>query len=369
MKITVIRPGELGTAERACWHSFQRAVPGLDNPFLSPEFSVAVGRQRPQARVGVLCEGTEIVGFFPFERRRFGVGVPIAAGVNDCQGLVCAPGLTWDPGELLKVCGLAVWEFDHLVDPQPSFAPYLGNRRPSPIMDLSGGFEAYHSLLRARSSRFRSDLPRRRRMLARQVGEPRFVLAEPDRRLLHTVLGWKSAQYVRTGALDLFSRSWLPRLLHDLLDVNVDGFAGMLSMLYAGEQPIAGHFQLRFDGVLAGWFPAYDPRFAKYAPGLQHHLDTAAAAATAGIRHIELGKGAMDYKALLANAELLVGEGRVVRSRAMATLRSARQASMRRLRAAVVTHPAVYRCAYRIRKAHSAVDSALRRQLGQLNET
>lgn len=369
MKIAVIRPGELGPIEHARWRSFQRAAPGLDNPFLSPEFSVAVGRQRPQARVAVLSEGAEIVGFFPFERRRLGVGVPIAAGVNDCQGLIHAPGLLWNPGELLKVCGLAIWEFDHLVDGQPSFRPYLGSRRPSPIMDMSGGFEAYHALLRARSSRFRSDLPRRRRMLAREVGEPRFVLAEPDRRLLRTVLAWKSAQYVRTGALDLFSRSWLPRLLRDLLDVNTDGFAGMLSVLYAGEEPIAGHFQLRFDGVLAGWFPAYDPRFAKYAPGLQHHLDTAQAAATAGIRHIELGKGAMDYKALLANGELVVGEGRVVRSRAVGALRSARQASVRRLRAVVVTHPTVYRCADRIRKAHSAVDSTLRRQLGQLNGT
>jgi len=369
MKITVIRPGELGAAEHARWHSFQRAVPGLDNPFLSPEFSVAVGRQRPRARVAVLSEGTEVVGFFPFERRRLGVGVPIAAGVNDCQGLVHAPGLIWNPGELLKVCGLAIWEFDHLVDRQSSFVPYLGNRRPSPIMDLSGGFDAYHELLRVRSSRFRSDLPRRRRMLAREIGEPRFVFAEPDRRLLRTVLAWKSAQYVRTGAPDLFSRSWLSRLLQELLDVNADGFAGVLSMLYAGEEPIAGHFQLRFDGVLAGWFPAYDPRFAKYAPGLQHHLETAKAAAAAGIRHIELGKGAMDYKALLANGELTVGEGRVVRSRAVAALRAVREASVRRLHAVVMAHPPVYWCADRIRKAHSAVDSALRRQLGQLSES
>ena len=27
------------------------------------------------------------MGFFPFERRRFGVGVPLGAGMNDCQGL------------------------------------------------------------------------------------------------------------------------------------------------------------------------------------------------------------------------------------------------------------------------------------------
>jgi CelD/BcsL family acetyltransferase involved in cellulose biosynthesis len=341
----------------------------LDNPFLSPEFSIAVGRQRPRARVAVLSEGAEIVGFFPFERRRLGVGVPIAAGFNDCHGLVHAPGLDWSPGELLEACGLSMWEFDHLVDRQCPFEPYLARRRPSPTIELAGGFDTYHRQLRARSSRFRADLPRRRRMLAREVGEPRFVFAEPDGHLLDTVLAWKSAQYVRTGAADLFSRPWLARLLDELYATDSDGFAGVLSMLYAGDTPIAGHFQLRFDGVLAGWFPAYDPRFGKYAPGLQHHLDTARVAASAGIRHIELGKGAMGYKELLANGERVVGEGRVVRSRALAALRTARRTPVRRLRAVVVAHPPLHHLADRVRRRHSALDSALRHGVARLGRS
>jgi hypothetical protein len=116
MKITVVHPGELGQCELARWRSIQRATPSLANPLLSPEFTVAVGRLRSRAPVAVLFDGPEIVGFFPFERRALRYGVPIGAGHNDCQGLVHLADLDWDPLELLRACGLAVWEFDHLVD-------------------------------------------------------------------------------------------------------------------------------------------------------------------------------------------------------------------------------------------------------------
>ena len=367
MKITTIRPNELGPDEFARWHGFQRAVPGLDNPFLSPEFTVAVGEESLAARVAVLSDGDEIVGFFPFERRRWGVGVPIGAYVNDCQGLVHAPGTDWDPEEVLRACGLTVWEFDHLVDPQPPLTPHLDGRWPAPIIDLSTGFDDYETVLRGRSSRFTSDLPRRMRMLGREIGEPRFELAASEHGLLDTVLAWKSAQYVRTGAPDLLARPWLPRLLRRLLATEHDGFAGILSVLYAGDRPVAGHLQLRFDRVLAGWFPAYDPRLGKYAPGLQHHLETARAAATEGVRHIELGKGGEDYKALLANGTLMVGTGQVARSRLLASARAACRAPVRGLRQVVVGTPVLYRWAYRARKVHSAADSALRRRLDTMS--
>lgn len=44
MKISVVRPGELGPAEVSAWHAMQRSDPAQRNPFLSPEFAAAVGR-------------------------------------------------------------------------------------------------------------------------------------------------------------------------------------------------------------------------------------------------------------------------------------------------------------------------------------
>ena len=124
MKITVVHPSELGPSELATWRTILRATPSLANPFLAPEFTVAVGGLRSQARVGVLIDGQKIVGFFPFERRSFGYGVPICARLNNCEGVVHLPGLEWDPQELLRACGLTVWEFGHLVDGQTPLERY-----------------------------------------------------------------------------------------------------------------------------------------------------------------------------------------------------------------------------------------------------
>jgi len=76
VNVDVVRPDELGEAELGQWRAFQAATPSLHNPFLSPEFTITVGRFRPRTRVGVLTDGGDVVGFFPFERAALGRGLP-----------------------------------------------------------------------------------------------------------------------------------------------------------------------------------------------------------------------------------------------------------------------------------------------------
>jgi CelD/BcsL family acetyltransferase involved in cellulose biosynthesis len=361
MKITVVHPNELGRAELARWRSIQRATPSLANPFLSPEFTVAVGRLRSQARVGVLFDGPQIVGFFPFERRGLGYGVPIGAALNDCQGLVHLPNLECDPQELLRACDLAVWDFDNLVDGQEFFGPYEKARAPSPIMDLSAGFDPFLEQLRQRKSKFR-ELSRRRSKLAREVGEVRFVFDSRDSRALRTVMAWKSAQYLRTGWADRFARPGIVQLLEHLHDTRTEYFSGVLSMLYAGDEPVAGHFGLRTDRVMAHWFPAYDTGFRNYGPGLIMNLGLAEGACAASVDHIDMGPGAEEYKQWFRNRDLVVAQGRVVRRSPEAALHWVRRASTERLHLAVEQHPSLHRAAQRVRAGYVRVESALRRR-------
>ena len=78
----------VGPDEIAAWHQMQKATPALADPFLAPEYAMAVGRFRPRSRVAVLTDGQSIVGFFPFEERRLGTGVPISGWLSACQGVV-----------------------------------------------------------------------------------------------------------------------------------------------------------------------------------------------------------------------------------------------------------------------------------------
>ncbi len=309
MPISVVRPAELGAAEINRWRSFQDRTDLLANPFLSPDFAIAVGRHRPGARVAVLYNGPDITGFLPFERRGLGLGTPIAAGLTDLQGLVHAPGADWDPRALLKACGVSAWQFDHLVASQKPFERYQHALMPSPVIDLTQGYDTYYKALKTRSSKFVSTTGRKGRKLDREVGSLRFVLDSRDVTDMHTLMAWKSDQYQRTGRLDRFTQPWIVELLEDLLETRNEHFSGLLSMLYAGDVPVAAHFGVRFGRTLSYWFPAYNTRFNVYSPGLLHTMRLVEGAEAQGIGLIDLGKGYKRYKEELKTYDFTVAEG------------------------------------------------------------
>ncbi len=360
LSIDVVHPSELDDSARDRWRVIQRAAPGLDNPFLSPEFTVAVGRFRPDARVAILSDSTGMAGFFPFERRLSGVGLPIAAGLTDCQGLVHVPGTEIDPKALLRACRLAVFEFDHLVAGQPFFEPFTTHRAASPVMDLGDGYESYQAQLRANSPKFLKTTLYKARKLGRDAGELRFAYDVRDHGELHRLMAWKSEQYRRTGRTDRFARPWIVRLADHLLDLDGDGFSAAFSMLYAGEAAVAGHFGLRTERVLVGWFPSYDTRYSRYSPGLAMHLRLAEAAAAAGIQYIDMGKGTREYKDALKSRELTVGEGRVTRPSPVTLAHWATTAPVQGVRRLVLTHPPLLRAANRVLGYYGRLTKAAR---------
>ncbi len=358
MRISVARPAELGPAEVAAWQEMQRSDPAQRNPFLSPEFAAAVGRHRPGARVAVLSEGGDIAGFFPFEKHRLGVGLPIGAGLTDCQGVVHAAGFGWDARDLLRGCGLAVFHFDHLAADQESFRRAMMATAPSPVIDLADGFPAYHAKLAVKSPQFLRDVARRARKLGREAGPLRHEADCRDLTALRTLMAWKSDQYRRTGRSDRFAQPWIVGLIDDLFGAQGDHFSGRLSVLYAGETPVAAHFGLRSGPVLAHWFPAYDTGFHRCSPGLIQHLQMIEEGAQSGITLIDMGKGAKRYKETLKTSDIFVAEGSVT---GRSPLALAHQAHIRPAQWAVRTiraHPSLYQPADRLLRRYGQLRTA-----------
>jgi CelD/BcsL family acetyltransferase involved in cellulose biosynthesis len=352
VRVLLCRPDELGPNEIAAWQSMQRSTASLANPFLSPEFALAVGRFRPGARVAVLYDGQSIAGFFPFERRRLGAGVPICGWPGTlCQGLVHAPGADWDPHELLRGCGLSVWQFDHLVAGQKPFERYQAAMAPSPVMDLSDGFASYHAQLTAKSPRFSKDLARRTRNLARDGGELRFVTDSHDASLLRTLMAWKSEQYRRMAAIDRFDRPWVVGLLETLHGTAGPHVSGVLSAAYAGDQPVAAQFGMRSGRVFAGWFTAYDRRFAKYSPGLIQFMQMAESLAADGVDTIDLGEGAAAYKERLKTYDSFVARGIVTGRSVLAAAHRAGLNAAEWAGRAAYRHPRLYHGTRYVRNA------------------
>ncbi|MEU7060782.1 GNAT family N-acetyltransferase [Streptomyces sp. NPDC046197] len=362
MDISVYRPGELSAADRAAWTAMQSKAhlhgsEQLANPFLAPQFTLAVGRCRRGVRVAVVREDGDPAAFFPFMRTAAGVGRAVGLGVSDAQGMVHRPGFTWEARELLRACGLAVWEFDHLVTGQEPFEAGASGTFPSPVMDVDQGYDVYLSRLRAQSPKFtRSTLAKERR-LGRDTGSVRYVHDERDPDVLRMLMAWKSGQYRRTGRSDRFAHEWITRLVTQLFHTRSDSFAGILSVLYADGRPVAAHFGLRTERVLACWFPAYDPAYAKYSPGLILHLRMAEAAAADGVAHLDLGRGKKEYKDSLKTRELMVSEGLVTRRHPIAAGHRARRAPVRALRNTVLSRPELFEPADRILKRMGKIRS------------
>jgi CelD/BcsL family acetyltransferase involved in cellulose biosynthesis len=362
--IDVYRPGELSAADRAAWTAMQSKAhlhgsPELANPFLSPEFALAVGRHRRGVRIAVLREDGEPAAFFPHQRTAAGVGRAIGLGLSDAQGLVHRPGLDWDAHELLRACGLAVWEFDHLVAGQAPFAAGATGTFPSPVMDFEQGYEAYLARLRSRSPQFVRSTLAKGRKLAREIGEVRYVHDERDPAALRTLMDWKSAQYRRTGRSDRFAHDWIIQLVRRLFHTRSETFSGLLSVLYADGRPVAAHFGLRTERVLVCWFPAYDPAYARYSPGLLLHLRMAEASAADGLAYLDLGRGEKQYKNSLKTRELQVSEGWVTRRHPVALGHRARRAPARALRNVVVSRPELFGPADRLLRRAGRIRSVV----------
>jgi CelD/BcsL family acetyltransferase involved in cellulose biosynthesis len=358
MRISIVRPRDLGTSDLDQWRVLQGADPAFDSPFLSPEFTIAVGALQDRVRVAVLHDGPDVVGFLPFERHPMGIGMPVAAGLTDAQGLVHAKDLEIDPHQLIKACDLAVFEFDHLIPGQPLLQPGH-TRHPSPIIDLRDGYASYIEAIKLRSGKTYRSTAYKTRKLQRDVGPIHHDYATTDLAPLHTLLGWKTDQYRRTGRTDRFARPWIVELVERLLATDTEHFGGVLDMLYVDGEPVAGHFGVRTGTTLAGWFPAYDTSYAKYSPGLIHHLAMAERAAAAGIQIIDMGRGEKEYKEKLKNGEYEVAEGRIARPSAGAGVHWMLRVPARKARGTVLSNPALRNTADRVLKTFGRLRTSI----------
>jgi CelD/BcsL family acetyltransferase involved in cellulose biosynthesis len=332
----------------------RRAQRHLASPWLAPEFAIEVGEVRDDARVAVISDGNDVVGFLPFEAAGFRTGRPIAAWVSLAQGVVHSPGVVFDRRELLKGCGIDAFEFEYLVGGQPWFADE--ENKQAMLLDLESGYDAYVKFFRESSPKSFKTIQYKERKLGRDVGTVTYEYDSRDPGQFALLLKWKSDQYRRIGRADRTAEGWVAELVERLRDLRTDDFQAPVSVLSVDDRPVAAHFGLVSDDVMAGWFPAYDPEFGSYSPGLIHHLRLVEAAAARGVRHIDTGT-AGDYKQTICNGTLPLSEGVAHRPSAGAAVHWLRRTPARRARQFVLDSPRLYGMADRVLKTYGRLRS------------
>ena len=322
LRIELLRPSSLAAVHWQRWSQIQAAEPALDSPYFRPEFTQAVAKVRRDVEVAVMMEGSEAVGFFPFQRGPLNIGKPVGGKLSDYHGVIARSTTPIDAAELLRACRLAGWDFDHLVAAQPSFESFVTARGESPYLDLSQGYEAYAAERRAAGSEEIKNVSRKLRKCEREQGPITFELDSSDESVLDLLMQWKAAQLRQSGLMDIFAFPWTVALLKNIHRNWGEKFSGMLSVLRLGERPISIMFSLRARSVVHSWIFAYDKELSPYSPGSILLLKMAEAAQQHGISKIDLGKGTERYKLSMASAGIPLWEGTVGRSSPALWLRS-----------------------------------------------
>ena len=311
MKVTVVPGGELARDQVARWSAIQAATPSLASPYFAPEFTQVTAATREDVEVAMLEDDAGVLGFFPFQRGRSGVGQPVGGRMSDFQGVIAPEAATWDGQGLVRACGLSAWRFDHLVASQGPMRRFHWDEAPSPYLDVSGGFEAYRQQRRQAGSKEIEKILYEARKAERRVGPLRFELHTPDDAVFGTLLRWKAQQYRATGQPDMTAVPWVVRFLDRLRHERGEGFSGLLSALHLGDRLAAVHLGMRSPTVLHYWLPAYDPELAAFSPGQLLLVELARAVASQGVLRIDLGKGEEPYKTRLMSGAIPVAEGAV----------------------------------------------------------
>ena len=309
------------------WRTIASNTAAYHSPYFTPEFTQAVRAVRNDVRVVVIENGDRVVGFFPYQRNVWGIGAPVGGPLSDYHGVVAAPGSEWDVQALMVAAGLSVWAFDHLAGETTKFAPYISESADSPQADLSRGYDEYVEARRASGSDFITKTEATARRLARDVGQVIFNLHEPTKVVLGQLAKWKSQQYRRAGIPDAFAVAWTRDLLNIIAQATADAFAGVCSVLRAGDRIVAVHLGMRSNAMLHYWFPAYDVEFAKYSPGSILLIRLLQNLPSLKTSILDFGKGDAQYKLRLMTHATPLYEGVVECPSLISKIRRLRRAA------------------------------------------
>ncbi len=325
MEIEVVRPQGLHPSDAARWSEIRHAT-GLTSPFLSPDWvgecARAGGPDQRRARVAVLREGGEAVGFLPARVSRF-AAQPVGAPMCDYQGVAIAPGHAFDPRQVVRALGVHRLDFDTQLAGQLEMAPFMRGRTFSHLASLREGFEGYAAHRKAAGSDILPDCAKKRRKIARELGEVRFTAASTSQADFDTLMQWKRARYAASRQTDIFNAGWPLRLLQNLFDAPLGEISGKLFTLHAGDRLLAAHYALSDGRALHAWFIAHDLEASRYSPGVVLIVDILKWAASQGFSEFDLGAGDYRFKQSLASVQREVAYGYVGRFAPATAVRAA----------------------------------------------
>lgn len=310
LKAETYHPVDLPESDVVAWRALCASRTDFANPLLGPDFALAVGAVRDDARVTVWRWPERVAGFLAHHRRPGGLARPIGAPLSDYHALVAAPGL--DAEQALTVAGLAAYRFTGLIDPNHAFGASAVAEHEAYQITLNGSAETYLEALRVESPKRFKNYRRLDHKMDRELGAISVRAPDRDPAAFDQLIAWKRAQLARTGAHDFLRPAWTRALMASLFGRDSGEFQGLMINLYAGERLVAGHFGIRLGGVYHPWIASTDPELGAWSPGQVFLQRAIAVMPELGLTTYDLGPGHDHYKRPYALDTRVISEGAAV---------------------------------------------------------
>jgi CelD/BcsL family acetyltransferase involved in cellulose biosynthesis len=317
MDIEVIRPSQLSGEDLTAWSTIREALgPDYANPFLGPEWSLAVERAMGPAgggvQVAVVRAGGRACGFLPVRKGQV-TAMPVGAPMCDYQAFVGEPGIVPDPRSLLAALGVQRFDFTHMLEADRVFGGSGGGRDVSYVVELNRGWDAYEQGRREAGTDVLKDIAKKTRKIERELGPVRFTAFSRSRADFETLVGWKREHYRRTRQTDPTRKPWVSALLDDLFAREDAALSGALFTLHIGDRLAAAHFDLRSGDQVHAWLIGHDDAFERHSPGLVMFGEMVRWIAESPFAALDLGPVAYRFKDRLATRTRGIVHGFVAR--------------------------------------------------------
>ncbi len=309
--VSLVRPDAVPFDVKLRWRAALIGQSGWSSPFLTPEFAIAVGAVRQDARIIIARDHNGQIGILAVHQCLGGYARPLAAPMSDHQAFITEAGFAADITDILKAAGLGALPFTALNDPKGQVCHQPTANTVSHLVDLRAGSAPYFTRQGKIHGRHFKKMRQRARAAQRDHGTVELVLDSQREEDFAFLVQHKRAQYRRTRKGDVLASRWIPALLRHLWQEG-GRVRVVLNMLYLGGKPAAAEIGLYCEGTYHSWIAAYDPAFSRYSPGLLLLEGVIQNARKLSISQIDLGAGHDHYKKYYANDEIMLGTAKVL---------------------------------------------------------
>lgn len=310
MDVSLLHPSALEPDVVDTWRTLRSGDARYSSPFHAPEFALAVGSVRDDARVVVARGDSGAVELIlPVQLAMSGLARPLGAPMCDVNGPLVAQGATIDVAAAMGAAGIAAYVFSGWPEAQTGRGVKLRQREGSTVADLGKGFEAYLEAQRDCHPKHFKKMRRLTRQGERDFGEVQYTFGPAWAEDLETLIRWKREQFLRTRRHDVLRSDWTRGLLEACAKEEGVGFAGVMATVRYKGKLAAAEFGLRSGNVLHGWIAGYDPEFSSCSPGLILQEKLLELAAAHGVTEAVLGTGEDHYKKYYASYSTPVDDG------------------------------------------------------------